>query len=92
MNRTEQAIKDMKESGYGTKAILDALCDGEALAMLGLDDSDQEDIECAYDKLRSSAAATILGRKGGSVKTEKKARSSAENGKLGGRPKKIKTQ
>ena len=30
-----------------------------------------------------------LGRKGGSVKSEAKAKSSRENGKLGGRPKKI---
>ena len=33
-----------------------------------------------------SEAAAALGRKGGSVKSEKKAKAAAENGKLGGRP------
>jgi hypothetical protein len=33
-----------------------------------------------------SKAAAALGRKGGSVKSERKAKSSAENGKKGGRP------
>jgi hypothetical protein len=33
-------------------------------------------------------AAAALGRKGGSVKSERKAKSSAENGRKGGRPKK----
>ena len=34
-------------------------------------------------------AASILGRKGGSVKSERKAKTSAENGRRGGRPKAI---
>jgi len=34
----------------------------------------------------ASSAAATLGRKGGSVKTAAKAKSSAENGKKGGRP------
>lgn len=32
--------------------------------------------------------AVALGKRGGSVKSERKAKSSAENGKKGGRPKK----
>lgn len=35
-----------------------------------------------------SKAASALGRKGGSVKSEAKAAASRKNGKLGGRPKK----
>ena len=37
-------------------------------------------------------AAAALGRKGGSVKSERKAKSSAENGLKGGRPKKEKIE
>lgn len=33
--------------------------------------------------------AVALGKKGGSVKSERKAKSSAENGKKGGRPNKL---
>ena len=35
-----------------------------------------------------SRAAAIMGKKGGSVKSEKKARAARENGKKGGRPRK----
>lgn len=49
-------------------------------------------IECVQvvrDNYRSiSAAASILGRKGGSSTSERKQAASRENGKLGGRPKK----
>lgn len=33
-----------------------------------------------------------IGKKGGSVKTDKKKKSSSENGKKGGRPKKVKDE
>ena len=36
--------------------------------------------------VKISEAAAALGRKGGSVKSEKKAKASRENGKKGGRP------
>lgn len=36
----------------------------------------------------TSKAASILGKKGGSVKSERKAASSRENGRKGGRPRK----
>ena len=35
-----------------------------------------------------TAAAILLGRRGGLARSEKKAKSSRENGKLGGRPRK----
>lgn len=41
-----------------------------------------------YALLGTSNAAASLGRKGGSVKSERKAASSRENGKKGGRPRK----
>jgi len=40
----------------------------------------------------SENPAAVLGRKGGSVKSERKAKSSAANGLKGGRPKKEKTE
>jgi hypothetical protein len=42
------------------------------------------------EKLNIKISAGSLGRKGGSSKTEAKQKASAENGKKGGRPKKIK--
>lgn len=38
------------------------------------------------------SAASALGKKGGSIKSDAKKKSSAENGKLGGRPKKTRTE
>lgn len=40
-------------------------------------------------KKRKDPAAVSLGRRGGSVRSEAKARAVRENGKLGGRPRKI---
>ena len=42
------------------------------------------EIKRRYEAIQLSAS--IAGRKGGSAKTERKARASRENGKLGGRP------
>ena len=47
-----------------------------------------EDEEQIVIKSEVSEAATTLGRKGGSVKSEKKTAASRANGKKGGRPKK----
>jgi hypothetical protein len=44
-----------------------------------------EFLECDNQNYSKQSAASILG----SIKTDKKARSSAENGKKGGRPKKV---
>lgn len=41
-----------------------------------------------FDYLQVSNIASVLGRRGGSVKSERKSKSSARNGKLGGRPRK----
>ena len=42
----------------------------------------------SYQDEMVSRAAAAMGRKGGSAKSERKAKASAENGKLGGRPRK----
>lgn len=44
--------------------------------------------QSVFDEIRTSAAAAALGRKGGKSKSAAKAKASAENGKLGGRPRK----
>ena len=41
-----------------------------------------------YEYIQSHNAAVALGRRGGSVKSERKSKKSAENGKRGGRPRK----
>ena len=53
---------------------------------------DKENAELIIGVVSSHAnpAAVSLGRKGGSVKSEKKAATSKDNGKKGGRPKKEK--
>lgn len=43
----------------------------------------------AYEEVKNPAAVA-LGRLGGSVKSDKKSKSSAANGSLGGRPQKVK--
>ena len=52
MSKTTDAIETMRAEGFDTKQIIDALCDGEALTALGLDDEDQADIEDAVADLR----------------------------------------
>lgn len=44
--------------------------------------------DCIKDNKNISQAAALLGRKGGSAKSEKKTKAVRENGKKGGRPKK----
>lgn len=44
----------MRATGYDDAQIIDALCDGSALANFGLGDSDQLDIETAVAELRDT--------------------------------------
>ena len=84
MTKTQSVVVELKAKGFSDQDIIDGLCDGEALGSLGLSDKDRPDVEAAVASLRRSIAARALG----SAKSEKKARSSARNGRLGGRPKK----
>lgn len=71
------------EKDYTLGEVLKAL--GSAgYSSLGLVTIEGEDV-------RTYLAAAALGRKGGSVKSEAKAKAVAENGKLGGRPRKVQT-
>ena len=50
----QQIIEVIKASGtIDKKGILDALCDGLALAGLGLGDSDQDAVEEAFDIVKT---------------------------------------
>jgi hypothetical protein len=51
MTRTEKAVGTMIADGFEIDQIKAALCDGSALSSLGLDDSDQVDIENAIADL-----------------------------------------
>lgn len=53
MTDTDAAIQTLRAEGYKNQAIIDALCDGEALHSMGLGEADQTDIEDALDELRS---------------------------------------
>jgi len=65
----------------------------EALNLIGIDPNEEEGGDPKYDYSLfeldyTSEYASAMGRKGGSVKSERKAITSRENGKKGGRPKK----
>ena len=57
----------------------------------GLEDVEL-DREALAEHMEIHEAAKVLGRKGGSVKSEKKAAAARENGKKGGRPRKKEAQ
>jgi len=52
MNKTESAISYLMEQGFDKASIMDALCDGEVLKKLELDDKDQVDTENAFYALK----------------------------------------
>jgi len=57
----------------------------------GLEDVEL-DRKALAEHMEIHEAAKVLGRKGGSVKSEKKAAAARENGKKGGRPRKNKEE
>ena len=54
MSATKSAIEVLRSTGFSDTDIIDALCDGSALADLGLGDDDQSDIENELSELRSA--------------------------------------
>lgn len=45
--------------------------------------------DCIYNENMTDVYRSIIAKHAGSIRSEKKAKSSAENGKKGGRPKKL---
>lgn len=48
-------IKAIRVTTSNKQYILDALCDGEALAAIGVTDADQDAVEEAYDIIKNEA-------------------------------------
>lgn len=85
----KEIVDGLTAKGYDDKSIRDFLCDGEALTAEGYMDDDQGAIEEAYSMVTTRMAASVLGRKGGSVKSPaKSAAAVARNArrKAGGKP------
>ena len=51
MNKVEQIIKRLREDGYDSEEIRDFLSDGESMARMGIEDSDQADVEESFYSL-----------------------------------------
>ena len=49
----KEIIDAIREVTADKQAILDALCDGEALAAIGVTDADQEAVADAYDAIKN---------------------------------------
>jgi hypothetical protein len=51
MNKVEQIVERLFEDGYDSDDVRDFLSDGESMARMGIDDSDQADVEEAFYSL-----------------------------------------
>jgi len=64
----------------------------DARVILGngvMDDETRHEVNDLFDQYLVSTAARAMGRRGGKAKSERKAAASRENGKKGGRPRKM---
>jgi len=61
MNALEIIAKIEETTGTDTKATLAALCDGEALAAIGVTDDDQEAVEEAYAIITEARVLELAG-------------------------------
>ena len=91
MDKVPQVIQDQPGySGEGSYIVTKSTSGGyrlyKAVGSNWMDASLQDNDDLSGFSMDTAAA---LGRKGGSVKSDKKRKSSAENGKRGGRPKKM---
>jgi hypothetical protein len=84
-NTKSEVVDWIGESG---DKLIGRMTDQQAEKLLDWLKSENIDIEKDMDKISAHLAAISLGKRGGSVKSERKAITSRENGKKGGRPSK----
>ena len=82
-NTKSEIVDWIGESG---DKLIGRMTDQQAEKLLDWLKSENIDIEKDMDKISAHLAAISLGKLGGSAKSERKAKTSAENGKKGGRP------
>jgi hypothetical protein len=53
MTKVTQILVCLIQDGYNNKEISNFLCDGEAMARIGLDDSDQSEVEAVLSEIQT---------------------------------------
>jgi len=54
MTKVKQIVKDLLEEGSNRTDLMYFLCDGAAMASMGISDSDQSEVEEVYDLLQKN--------------------------------------
>jgi hypothetical protein len=88
INRLEGLNIGTFDTDHMSEKYLSGMIDELSAANINLENSDDVDrMAQIVNKWEAKNAASMLGKLGGSVKSPRKAETSAQNGKLGGRPK-----